>query len=104
MDSPQAAVAASLSRAEEVALQDALGYRNFSNGKPDPRFQRNLTALHARLAVPPPGDLKSLLLDKLRTLQATGGAFTDTRQAESVVTLVFDHVLPAYIRHHGDLL
>lgn len=105
MDSPQSAVAASLSRDEEVALQDALGYLNFSNGKPDVRFQRNLNALHARLAVPPgPGDLKSLFLEKLRSLQAAGGPFSDIRQAEAVVTLVFDHVHPAYLRHHADLL
>ena len=31
-------------------------------------------------------------------------AFRDTGQAEAVIGLVFDEVLPAYRRHHADLL
>jgi hypothetical protein len=38
---------------EETVLQEVLGYLNFSNGKPDPRFQAHLSRLAADLVLTP---------------------------------------------------
>ena len=40
----------------------------------------------------------------LHDLRTTDAAFHDSTQAEAVLCLVFDHVLPGYREHHRDLL
>lgn len=92
-----------------VPLQGMLGYLNFSEGKPDPRFQKQLgeayAFLTARGLAEPWHALRSGLADKLRELHDSGSAaFREAAQAETVLALVFDQVLPAYRRHHADLL
>jgi hypothetical protein len=92
-----------------VPLQPLLGYLNFSEGRPDPRFQKGLGDAYACLTgrgAPAPGAaLHKALGAKLADLRAAGAAaFRDTRQAEAVLTLAFDRVLPAYRAHHADLL
>jgi hypothetical protein len=92
-----------------VPLQGVLGYLNFSTGKPDPRFQKQLSDAFAFLAgrgdAAPWQTLPESLRTRLRTLQAgASGAFRDTTQAEAVLRLAFGGVLPAYRRHHADLL
>ncbi|HUE13448.1 MAG TPA: hypothetical protein VMR25_04735 [Planctomycetaceae bacterium] len=90
---------------DDRLLREILGYLNFSGGKPDAAFQRNWNALFVR-----PGffESDSALPDFLRSelvrLQPTVPALGDSSQAAAVIELVFDECLPAYRRHHADLL
>src|SRR5262245_43230459 len=86
-----------------------LGWLNLSDGRPNPKWQRQLDdafdALLRRQIPQPWTALRSWLLAQLQKLQTEGqAAFEDTVQARSAMELVFDHVLPAYRRHHNDLL
>jgi hypothetical protein len=92
-----------------VPLQGMLGYLNLSTGKPDPRFQKQLSDAYAFFAErggqEPHQALRRALDAKLAELRAgAGSAFRDVRQAETVLALAFDKVLPAYRAHHADLL
>ena len=94
---------------QAVTLSALLGYLNFSEGKPDPRFQKQLhdacVFLAAHGSVNPWEDLPQVLTGHLRLLQQNGSAaFADIAQAEAVVQLAFSEVLPAYRSHHADLL
>lgn len=100
----------SLTPDEDTALKEVLGYLNFSSGAADSRFQKNLDRLHRWLA---PGDdgqpagrpaLYGLLEARLAALAGSSPAFQNSDQARAVLALVFDNVLPAYRRHHADLL
>ena len=101
-------------------VEEILGYLNFSSGVADPRFLRDVnrlfglvethlsagTADHGRRVRPEPaweamGRLMRTGLDRLRD---SSEAFRRVDQAEAVLRLVFDHILPAYRRHHRDLL
>jgi hypothetical protein len=97
------------------ALSAILGYLNFSEGKPDSRFQKHLNGVYVMLAQgadaprsandrSPWEALHDHLMEKLKALHQEGGAFQDIRQAQSVLQLIFTHVLPAYRQHHQDLL
>ncbi len=91
--------------ADEGILREILGYLNFSNGKPDPSFQRNLNQLYSSLGGEPASSaVRDLLVDQLCTLRQSGAAFQDSQQAEAIIKLTFDEILPAYWRHHADLL
>lgn len=88
-------------------LEELIGYLNFSSGVSDPKFLRNLNEVFRRLHQESddyPAALKTLLLQTSERLQASGGAFADVSQAESVVTLLLDHLLEAYCHFHRDLL
>ncbi|HEV3258473.1 MAG TPA: hypothetical protein VG013_16470 [Gemmataceae bacterium] len=92
-----------------AAWQALLGYLNFSEGKADSSFQKQLNDAYGMLAergAPEPWvALDQQLRYRLDALQAgTGGAFRDVTQAEGVLSLVFKRLLPAYRRHHADLL
>jgi hypothetical protein len=92
-----------------VELDTILGYLNFSEGRPDPRFQRQLNEAYAHFAgenaAAPWIALQNGLQNTLVSLKAAGkAAFAETRQAESVIDLVFDAVIPAYRAYHRDLL
>src|SRR5436853_5709591 len=93
-----------------AALQEALGYMNFSSGAPDPRFQRVVNELYGEIedagktGTPRWGVLHQRMAAELRSLQGAAEAFKDVSQAEGVISLVFDHLLPAYRQHHRDLL
>ena len=94
---------------QAVALPALLGHLNFSEGRPDPRFQKQLHDAFAFLfehgSAKPWEDLQQILLARLQTLQQAGSAaFTEISQAEGVIQRAFDDVLPAYRAHHGDLL
>lgn len=86
-------------------MREVLGHLNFSNGAPESRFQKNLDRLSPWLS---PGAgrvrLQGLLEERLVPLAAESSAFRDSEQARAVIRLVFDEVLPAYRRHHADLL
>lgn len=90
----------------ELSWQALLGYLNFSEGRPDPRFQKQLNEAYRTLA----GDavvarLAATLRQQLRVLHEGGtSAFHEVGQAEHVLEAVFVHLLPAYRQHHADLL
>jgi hypothetical protein len=124
-----------------VSIPAILGYLNFSEGKPDSRFQKQLNEAYAMLAQsaarqrsepsiakPPTTEprtivsgseqpltivrgsdgvwqaLHEILSRKVEQLKKEGGGFQDARQAEAALALIFDHLMPAYRRHHQDLL
>src|SRR5205814_105674 len=94
---------------QAAPLPALLGYLNLSEGKPNPRFQKQLHDAFAFLAdhgsTEPWRDLPTLLLSRLQTLKDSGSAaFTDIAQADAVIRLAFESVLPAYRQHHADLL
>jgi hypothetical protein len=91
------------------ALQLLLGYINFSEGRPDARFQKALNEIYAQLHdagdSQPWRTLHRQLRDRLAELRGSdNGAFKNSAQAEAVLALTFDRVLPAYHAHHADLL
>src|SRR5579883_1100953 len=91
-----------------VSASALLGYLNFSDGRPDPRWQKQLNDAYAFFAehgeAAPWQALCDWLRDALHRLHAEGSAaFRDVSQAEDVLTLTV-RVLPAYRRHHADLL
>jgi hypothetical protein len=94
---------------EQAASASALlGYLNFSDGRPDPRWQKQLNDAYAFLAGRGEAAPWTALLDwlgaRLRQLHAAGAAaFRDVAQAREVLALV-GRVLPAYRAHHADLL
>src|SRR5262249_37769883 len=88
--------------------QALLGYLNLSDGRPDPRWQKQLNDAFARLAAAgaerPWQALIELLLEALEQLHQGGGAaFRDATQARDALT-VPSELLPAYRRHHAALL
>ncbi|RPI83774.1 MAG: hypothetical protein EHM42_08095, partial [Planctomycetaceae bacterium] len=105
MDSSERNSSAATGADDETALREILGYLNFSRGSPDAKFERNMNRFASRLAPAEDGpEFSRLLGERLRALSAAGGAFADSVQATAVISLVFDQVLPAYQRHHADLL
>lgn len=90
------------------ALEQVLGYLNFSSGGPDPQFLARLNFLFAeaeRLGAEPAwrvvGDSLRITLSELRESSPT---FRDADQAVAVLDLVYGHVLPGYREFHRDLL
>ena len=89
-------------RTQDAAIAtELLGYLNFSGGRPDPKFERNLNEL---LVGVPWKNLPETLRTVLAELHTSSPAFDDCSQAENVITLTFDRALPAYREHHRDLL
>jgi hypothetical protein len=85
-----------------------LGYLNFSDGRPDARWQRGLNDAFAWFAQQGESRPWSALIDwltaRLSELQAEGtAAFRDTAQARGILVL-FPAALAAYQQHHADLL
>ncbi|MCH2210424.1 MAG: hypothetical protein MK110_03925 [Fuerstiella sp.] len=88
------------------ACRELLGYLNFSDGTPSPSFQTALNGLFSEVSAPlRPEDLRDRLLSALTRLQAgdTPG-FNDTMQATNAISVALGEVIPAYRRHHSDLL
>ncbi|MCI0357452.1 MAG: hypothetical protein L0211_03080 [Planctomycetaceae bacterium] len=91
------------------ALEQVLGYLNFSSGAADPQFLANLNALFEAAAGQNDGlphwlSVSRMLTDRLRELEARSPAFHDAQQATAVLQLVFDRTLPSYREFHRDLL
>jgi hypothetical protein len=102
------AVQERLAKLEQAApLSSLLGWLNFSDGRPDPRWQKQLNDAYALLAghgeSAPWQSLLDALTARLHELHATAPAFRDVRQAERALALTIK-VLPAYRTHHADLL
>lgn len=91
------------------SLDELLGYLNFSSGAHDPQFLANLNAVYAHLEGGYVSDetlpkLQEVLLARLAQLAETATAFRNPEQAEAVISLVFQQIIPAYREHHRDLL
>jgi hypothetical protein len=96
-----------LSRRTEPAK--LLGYLNYSDGRPDPRFQKGLADALGFLidsGDPAPWETATRWLEQtLAELHASGNAaFRDITQASSVIPLALIRVPAAYRIHHADLL
>lgn len=97
-------------RANETALEEILGYLNFSSGRPDPRVWRNFSEVYGQLEQAagengrPWEQLHTLLAEQLNRLRDTKPAFGECAQAQAVLTLAFDRILPAYRQFHRDVL
>ena len=90
---------------DDAILREVIGYLNFSNGQPDAGFQRNLNRLFESFESERPlPALRRLLLDRLAMLKDESETFADSQQAVAVTKLVCDECVPAYQRHHADLL
>jgi hypothetical protein len=95
--------------ARRVPPATLLGYLNYSDGRPDPKFQRALDDAFSALAdrgLDRPwevlGRWVSQQADSLR--DSGSSAFRDVVQAKAVVSVAFGPVLTAYREHHRDLL
>ena len=91
-------------------IEHLLGYLNFSSGASDGQFLANLSTLFGQVAQEP-GEkrpawkrLGQRLREGLAQLSQSSPTFRDAQQASDVLRLVFDEALPAYRRHHADLL
>src|SRR5687767_10467797 len=95
--------------ARRVPPSGLLGYLNFSDGRPDPRFQRALDEAFAAFGEagdPAPWEsLRGWLQARCDELEASGSsAFRDLAQARAVIDLALGRALRAYREHHADLL
>jgi hypothetical protein len=91
-----------------VSVSGLLGYLNFSDGRPDPRWQKQFNDAYTFFAQRGETQPWRAVLEGLKAGLAklhTGGssAFRDVRQAEAALALAA-RVLPAYRAHHADLL
>ncbi|MEX1232135.1 MAG: hypothetical protein WEB58_17960 [Planctomycetaceae bacterium] len=87
----------------ETILREVMGYLNFSNGSPDPAFQRNLNAMFAHWGENTWSILPDVLKDRVEKYRLQDAVFADNSQAIEVVRLVFSGLFPAYLAHHADL-
>src|SRR5262245_5642492 len=87
------------------AVEQVLGYLNFSSGAADAQFLANLSRLFECTAHRQPGstlwlEVGRLLTGQLATLREQSATFRDADQADAVLKLVFDETLPAYRKFH----
>ena len=86
-----------------------LGYLNFSDGRPDPKFRKGLADVFGALASvgdrTPWATAGNWLTSRAAELEGSGpAAFRDLAQAKQVIPLAFADVPKAYRAHHSDLL
>ncbi len=75
-----------------------LGYLNFSSGSPDPQFLASCNELFQRLDQDAAAwrSFLDLLRDELPRLQQRSDTFANISQAQGVLRLLRDSLLPAY--------
>jgi hypothetical protein len=93
----------------QLALEQALGYLNFSSGATDVQFLANLNSLFAAAearsdAQRPWRTVTSWLRELATERQGQKGPFHDVQQALAVLHLLEEHVLPGYRDFHRDVL
>ena len=86
-----------------------LGYLNFSSGSEDTAMLRDLNDLFEQVRNTqstgmPHEQVFELLVHELNQAEKENKALADAKQARQVLQLTFQKVLPAYQRHHRDLL
>ncbi|MBM4020853.1 MAG: hypothetical protein FJ284_01145 [Planctomycetes bacterium] len=100
---------------QDSAAAAVVGYLNFSSGAFDPTAWRAIGELYAACersdqtgVVEERADTTSrmaaTLAERLTRLEAEQPAFRDASQARRMLSLLFEHLVPAYRRFHGDLL
>lgn len=90
---------------ERERFRELLGYLNFSAGKPDAKFQHNLSELHRLYGSILDWDLLCPhLLHALEELRQQADAFQNVEQARAVIVMTFGECFPRYRQHHRDLL
>ncbi len=107
-----------------ATLDQILGYLNFSSGNHDSHFFSNLNLIFkvfsadpgAKTEDQPAGVLTNTeeariarkirrqLDQRLEQLALESETFRDAEQGRAVLEITFDHLLPAYRKHHRDLL
>ncbi len=99
--------------AGRTALDKVLGYLNFSSGATDPQFFASLSQIFEQIDHQSLGDrswwrLYEWLQAELQTRACKSAtqnpAFQDVQQAQAVLQLTFEQLLPAYREFHRDLL
>ncbi|HAA62738.1 MAG TPA: hypothetical protein DCE39_17575 [Planctomycetaceae bacterium] len=88
-------------------IEEILGYLNLSSGSGHPAFADNLNRLCDHLGgVGCWSEVGQLLAESLRSLSDDESVSTlaDSEQADAVLELVFDGLIPLYRMHHADLL
>jgi hypothetical protein len=97
-------------------LLQVLGYLNFSSGKSDPKSLAALNRLYRRALAGTPGHYSPYtglppwlalwheLQDHLHQLKSQKPAFRESDQAQQVMRLVWQILLPDYLDFHSDLL
>jgi hypothetical protein len=90
--------------AADVLAREVLGYLNFSNGRPDSKFQGQLNQLATLCQDKSWAFLAAQLSQTLTLMQRDVPAFSDVTQAHAVLDLVFGKLAGAYRAHHQDLL
>ena len=97
-----------LNSEEFDALEQLLGYLNFSSGSPDPQFLSNLNVVWKHLAAKYPDDtwthLYDFLTDAITHYSNEKEAFARIDQARIVLEITFDQLLRSYFLFHQDLL
>ena len=97
----------------DATVDQILGYLNFSSGNQDPAFFVALNSLFAGLAggsrsrgkkEPTCQRVHQLLVNRLEKLPRDNQVFQNADQARRVIELCFEHVLPAYLDFHRDVL
>jgi hypothetical protein len=104
----------------EECVRRILGYLNYSSGASDPKFIGDVNWLFGQIAKDSPPRKKKgrprsctlaawqvlgqIVRQGLERVGDGSDAFPETHQAQSVVRLTFENVLPAYKQHHADLL
>ncbi|MFW6169288.1 MAG: hypothetical protein ACODAD_02280, partial [Planctomycetota bacterium] len=83
-----------------------LGYLNFSSGTSDPQFLSSLNELFSRVRGEQPAwRLAARALEQeLPGLKERSSTFSDMSQAQGVLRILRDELLPAYRAFHADLL
>lgn len=95
----------------QPALEQVIGYLNFSSGSHDPavfrsidQIQQHVQPLGPESVTHPVEKLAEVFYAALEDLPQCNPAFADIQQAERVIRLTFEQLLPEYRRFHSDLL
>ncbi|MCH8922133.1 MAG: hypothetical protein IIA67_03160 [Planctomycetes bacterium] len=105
----------------QTALQEMLGYLNFSSGDTaagvtNEKFLGHLNTLYRQIEAPGPDGLSwqqrddtwqtvgQWLAEALKRLKAQEPAFGNIEQANGALAAAFEYLLPTYLDHHADLL
>ena len=105
-------VARDIGQEADQALEQILGYLNFSSGSHDPSFHANLNLVFSSFSNSVPDSSNSplwrsvveILTEKLADLSQNSPTFRDSGQAKQVIDLVANATLPTFWKFHRDLL
>ena len=91
------------------ALDQVLGYLNFSSGAADNKLLENLNNLYDLFhpqdsSCPTWKSVCHALGNRLDELEQAASAFRDAEQARTALSLVENDVIPGYFQFHRDLL